>query len=30
MLAWYLKKAKAMPYKWLRENAEEIMNEDSQ
>ena len=26
----YLKKAKAMPYKWLRENAEEIMNEDSQ
>jgi hypothetical protein len=29
MLVEYLKKAKAIPYKWLRENAEEIMNEDS-
>ncbi len=28
MLVEYLKKAKAMPYKWLRENAEEIMNEN--
>lgn len=30
LLAEYLNKAKSMPYKWLRENAEEIMNENSQ
>ena len=30
MLAEYLKKAKETPFKWLRENAEEKMNEDSQ
>ena len=29
MLSEYLSKAKSMPYKWLRENAEEIINENS-
>ena len=30
LLAEYLNKAKSMPCKWLRENAEGIMNENSQ
>ena len=29
MLAEYLSKAKSMPYKWLKENAERIINENS-